>query len=475
MPNVKQKVAWLWQNLEKLLIILFFLTFSFNVRKVFLTPYSFLNGGFNEYATFSLGWTDVLIIASIIIYTIKYVISQLSAPPGNKNILYNNYQKSSIFKSPSISRETTLWLFFFFWCGLSISWSSYKPFAIFRFASLLEVAIFAVILIRVLKETPWFQAAILALVVNGVFQSFLGIAQFIQNGSLGLSFFGESIIGPNIAGAAKIIIAGQKHIRSYGTFPHPNILAAFLLIPLFIVMRDLLFYRINVSRETSTKTFSFRILVLIFPILITGFALTASRSAFFGFALGSFLLFLAYRKALFKLWNNSTGFTLTQKRAVLASLIIFLAIGISYAAKYTSFFSFQALNERNTYQIVSYETISAHFYKGVGLGQFVINEYLLHPNLNGWQYQPVHNIFLLIFSELGIVGFVIGLYLIITFILKKVIGITREVRLTNYIYCVIIISFLPPLLFDHFFWDLKIGMILFSVPVSLFLANSKYH
>ena len=71
------KISWLWQNAERILIIVFFATFTFNIRKVFLTPYSFLNGGFNEYTTISLSWADALMIAVILIYTIKYIYKSI--------------------------------------------------------------------------------------------------------------------------------------------------------------------------------------------------------------------------------------------------------------------------------------------------------------------------------------------------------------------------------------------------------------
>ena len=50
---------------------------------------------------------------------------------------------------------------------------------------------------------------------------------------MGFWFLGESILGPEIPGVAKIVVAGGKILRAYGTFPHPNILAAFLLLGLF--------------------------------------------------------------------------------------------------------------------------------------------------------------------------------------------------------------------------------------------------
>jgi hypothetical protein len=456
------------------LIILFFLTFTFNVRKVFLTPYSFLNGQFNEYMTLSLGWADILIIAIIIIYTIKYILSQFLSIRSPNNLSKYKNNNLSIFNSDFFSRETILLSIFFLWAGLSIFWSMYKTIAVYRFLSLLEIFIFAAILVQSLKNSKLFQTAILALIANGAFQSILGTAQFIHNKSVGIYLLGESLIGPNVAGVAKITIDSEKHIRSYGTFPHPNLLAAFLLIPIIIIIHDALIRYFDVARETIIKDLSFNKLIYFLLILVTGFIFAVSRSAFAGLILGILFLLVWQFGLAAKAWN--TKFVSLTKRNIFLMFVLASLAGASlvFLFQSTSLFSSQSLKERNLYQIVSYETISTHFFKGVGLGQLVLNEHLLHPRLEGWQYQPAHNVLLLIFSELGILGFSIASLVLIFFLfcfLKRPVG----PQLTYNLFYVIIISFLPFLFFDHFFWDLKIGLLIFSIPISFFLATRNNH
>src|SRR5665648_527637 len=125
MQNVKHKISWLWRNAEKVLIVAFFLTFTLNIRKVFLTPYSFLNGGFNEYMTMSFSWADLLMLATILIYTTKSILRQVINPyyasPGHEKS-FNN-----------VSRETFYLFIFLAWVGLSIFWSQYRPVVTYRF------------------------------------------------------------------------------------------------------------------------------------------------------------------------------------------------------------------------------------------------------------------------------------------------------------------------------------------------------
>ena len=124
----------------------------------------------------------------------------------------------------------------------------------------------------------------------------------------------------------------------------------------------------------------------------------------------------------------------------------------------------RALSDRIFYNIVSRETISHNFIIGSGPGTFIfqIDDYLesvnyfslergkgyvenkislikhtsnfsqernykkiSKPYLEPWEYQPVHNIYLLICSEIGIVGFAIFCLIIIE-IVSNSISIIRK-------------------------------------------------
>ena len=428
MSNTKQKLEWLWQNAERILIVVFFLTVSFNIRKVFLTPFSFLNGGFNEYTTIAFSWADLLMLAIIVIYTTKLIFRQVINPyyasPGHGH--GKIFEKS--FKN--VSRETFYLLLFLAWIGLSIFWSQYRPISIYRFLTFAEIVLFAAVAAKCLKNRQWLDIALFALVFNGLFQSLLGIAQFVHNASLGFHFLGESIIGSNIDGVAKILINGEKHIRAYGTFPHPNILAGFLLIPFFIIIAELVCRILpflnkqslpageaeagersaQVSHETILDFIPTNFLWFIFSVTSLGFVLTFSRSAFLGliFGLLIYIFLIAPTRNLVQKFKSYYKFPV--------ALTILLALMIIALSNTTSFFSNQSLQERQLYQDVSYETISGSPIQGIGAGQFILNEHKLHPDLEAWQYQPAHNVYLLIFSELGIVGFILFILFVVSFL-----------------------------------------------------------
>ncbi len=111
-----------------------------------------------------------------------------------------------------------------------------------------------------------------------------------------------------------------------------------------------------------------------------------------------------------------------------------LTENVSFGADYTS--DNRALSDRIFYNNVSRETISDNFITGSGLGTFIfqINGYLkknnIPQNLEHWEYQPVHNIYLLICSEIGIIGFII-FCLIITEIMLNSVNVIRKTAKTK--------------------------------------------
>ena len=106
-----------------------------------------------------------------------------------------------------------------------------------------------------------------------------------------------------------------------------------------------------------------------------------------------------------------------------------LTDNIGFSADYVS--DNRALSDRIFYNNVSRETISDNFITGSGPGAFIfqIDRYLernnIPQNLEHWEYQPVHNIYLLICSEIGIIGFVI-FCLIIMEIMSNSVNVMRK-------------------------------------------------
>jgi hypothetical protein len=485
-----KKISWLWKNAEKILIILFLATFTFNIRKVFLTPYSFLNGSFNEYLTMNISWADVLMIGVLIMYTIKTIVCQYkSAPVGFYEVSSEKTEKenesdrclnSKLFQGTS--RETFTLLLFIVWSFLSIWWSSYKPIAIYRALTLLEIYTFFFIVYKNLETNALFRkSSLIALVLNGFIQSLIGIVQFLHSRSVGLHILGESFVSREAMGVAKIVIDGTKHIRSYGLFSHPNILAGFLIIPLALLLINLLMgqqlklfaaamrdkdgnWPNAVTRETKSIKLSVFLEFIILLTIAIGFILTFSRSSYLGLFLITIFIALGSWRKIRK----------EHKKIIIISIIMLILAGSMFLTNYrTTLFSDQSMEERSSYANVSREIISSYSLAGVGVGQFILAEYNKNKNLQGWQYQPVHNVFLLIFSELGIVGVGLFIFYLAMILFRRREDRKSDYRLTKNYYYIIIYSFLIVSLFDHYFWDIKTGTIIFSLGIVFSFLRSE--
>ncbi len=92
-------------------------------------------------------------------------------------------------------------------------------------------------------------------------QAILGIAQV----AIGNSALGESMISAQTAGVAKIMIAGEPLLRAYGTFPHSNVLAGYLVVALALIP--------HISKKQK------KLKILLGAVLSIGLLFTASKGA----------------------------------------------------------------------------------------------------------------------------------------------------------------------------------------------------
>lgn len=147
-----------------------------------------------------------------------------------------------------------------------------------------------------------------------------------------------------------------------------------------------------------------------------------------------------------------------------------------------------AISDRSFYNNVSRETICENFVLGSGLGTYIfqIDGYLEKNNikqeLQPWQYQPAHNIYFLIASEIGIVGllfFLLFVMYVISGTMKNISNISNvsretllDIKRLNYFLLAIFTSFLFIGLFDHYFWTLQQGRLMFWLVLGMMFINS---
>ncbi|MAF20371.1 MAG: hypothetical protein CMI55_01675 [Parcubacteria group bacterium] len=297
-------------------------------------------------------------------------------------------------------------------------------------------------------------------VASGLIQALIALVQFLNQQSLGLRLLGESPLAIGISGVAKIMVGPLKMIRAYGTLPHPNVLAAFLLVSIFFL------YFLWLSKKHSFLNNLF--LLIVYWFLLTGLLLTFARTIIAIFLLASLIYFI------FIVWKVIQVFNGPLLKRTIAVFLLFVVFSVSLGLlawpelsdRFQVSLTEQSVGLRVFYGQIALAMIHDHPWLGIGLGNLVWEMRQALDLLAAWIHQPVHNIYLLIASEIGLIGLAVFLMFVYQLLRQY-----REQRTENkeqktvllfLVSCLLIIG-----LFDHFFWTLQQGQIMFWLILGL--------
>lgn len=253
---------------------------------------------------------------------------------------------------------------FLFLILLNISRTDFAIYSIYKWLRIVVVFLVGVVLVKN-SRYDFFKNFVKPLSYSVFIVNVIAILQFFKKGSLGgiFYFLGERnfrFIDPNISP------------YPYSTFSHPNSLAGFLAAFLFFVL--------TYQSKFDKKWFLTSIVLSIIVILLSG-----SLAAMISLVVVYVLYLIKNKKKLF----------------VLNKLPMFV------------FLTDRSISHRIELLTASFKMWFDNLLLGVGLNGFV-SEY---PNYSSkfislWELQPVHNIFLLVAAETGIIGMSVFLYLI---------------------------------------------------------------
>ncbi len=486
------------------LFYLFLISLPFGTR--FLV-YQFTTG-FHEYESIFVYASDILLVLFLVFAfgrrgTFEKTVSQAERA-GYPTVLTRQHSGVSEAESERsehagvghsvFSRKfpegTKSHFIFLFFAAISILLAFSKGLAIYNFVRLLLLVCMAFAVGKIIKERVVKLENIFAIIAgSAVFQSLIGVFQFIKQSSLGLGFLGESALGPDIGGAAKIVVEGGKILRAYGTFPHPNVLAAFLILGL---MSLYYFWMKSTNNEsvTNKRIYKFLLPIAIF-IISLGLLFAFSRA---GWLIAGFATLASITTALF----NKDYFRQAVRLAILMIAIIgILVLGFqSYIFPRAQIsLSEPSVSYRLEYNKLALELIQKNPL-GVGIGNQVLYSvknviYQKFGMDQVWQWQPVHNIYLLVASEIGIFGLISLLVFIASLFLNpkhearnpkqyqnsndqnsKRLGfrIWNLFRISNFEFRISTIMLAALLLFglvDHFLWTLQPGRLMLWLIIGL--------
>lgn len=406
--------------------VLFFLMFIFCLplfKKLNMySNFSFQDGRFVDYLTYSVYVFDFFILFAFIAWAVEILVKKEEPIIGSWKINLAYFAILIIsFISTIFSTDRMISLYYIFVLIIL--------FALFIFT------------FNKLRNKNHLFLFLNTFVLTMTLQSIIALVQFIKNSSIGLSRIGEQVLSPKIAGVAKIMFGSIKHIRPYGTFSHPNILALFLVIGGIIIL-----HLIFKSRDKVYKLFLYACATLV------GFALFLTFSRIL-WVLG----FIAFLIMIFKHFNfrfkkmiRSWPWIILSILAISGVIYYFIPAIIWRINPFDPIF-WQSFNDRAIIFGKAWIMIRSHFF-GIGIGNFVIEEVYLLTGYPLWMAEPVHNTYLLVLAEIGWLG--------LASFLSFIYFVGRILRKAP-IYLILIFAVLTSyMFFDHCFWDIRQAQVL---------------
>lgn len=256
-----------------------------------------------------------------------------------------------------------------------------------------------------------------SLVASAVFFALVGLGQFVNKGTLGglLYWLGERNFNVSMPGIALVKIGGKDFLRAYSTFSHPNSFAG------FIVAAVVAAYALGTKRKLLPGLCLVGVLILTFSLGATG---------------GIFL-------AVILIWLNKKRLSYLPVTLILLSfLFAFLP------AKY--FPDRESLQTRLNLAASSIGQLADTPLVGVGL-----NNSIAHSE----KLQPVHNVFLLVGAETGLIG-LLSVFVLLTVLIAKI---------TNRYYLLAWFFVLFTMTVDHYWFTLQQNQLLLSLLAGLAL------
>lgn len=261
---------------------------------------------------------------------------------------------------------------------------------------------------------------------------------------------------PSMRGTSVVqLVDGTRWLRIYGTLPHPNILGAFTAV--LLCGPAALFLLNRRARGWAILLFSSGIVLLI---------LTFSRGAWIGFVASALIIAFKSRSLERKrLLQLGTAGAVSLVAAVLPLQALIFTRLAGAASVPTEAFSIKG---RDWLAGQAVAVIQQHSLLGIGIGSFILN--LAQHAPIGYIIEPVHNLPLLMVSELGIGGAIILVGLVIV--------IARQIRKIHEPKAVLISAGLVGLcvisLFDHSLWTLAPGRIFLSLVLGLWAGQVEH-
>lgn len=272
----------------------------------------------------------------------------------------------------------------------------------------------------------------------------LGFVQVANGSSAASEILGVAARNAATPGDSVWIFQGERMLRAYGFFPHPNIFAGYLVAGILLFARF--------ARTLMSK--------VIFASLIAVLVLTFSEAAWLALVVGALLL-LSVKSKKVQSYIKARG-----SSATLALMLISL---FALGQYFTSIPAGEGSIAERALQWQNYNSVTENILFGIGPAEYSATWQAAAPGLDWWLYQPIHNVPLLAFAEVGLIGVLIllwFLYKIDQVNYKALENIEAQAALATGAALAAIA------MFDHYLWTLWPGLVLTAFVLALTVKSS---
>ncbi len=291
------------------------------------------------------------------------------------------------------------------------------------------------------RGTQFIKNIFYILVFSLAIQFLIALIQFFTGSSIGLSFLNESKLSLSMENVAKSHIFSNTYLRSYGTFLHPNILAAYSICVLVFVAYIARFKMFHVKHFLQA---------LVYILSLSVVLLAQSKIALF-LLLAIFIWILNEKYRVFHV-----------KHFVFVVLLLIISIIQLIYLNRDAAVSFQTRFDQFKLQSV----ISAkELIVGSGIGTYRLS--YDKPAVEWWNYEPVHFIPMILIKELGVPFLAIAVIILISNY-----SVPRGTQ-SHHPLVPIWILMAGIIITDHYAWDIYQGTSVFAI-VTLLLYIDKY-
>ena len=299
----------------------------------------------------------------------------------------------------------------------------------------------------------WFVSALLPVAI-------LGCVQYATQQVVGSSWLGIASQLPETAGVSVVEHGVYRVLRIYGTFPHPNIFGGWLVSG--IIASFIAVLRVETKKRALFFIFASALLSLVL-------LLTYSRSAWIAAVVGVLGLFLT--PLLTKAGRGEVLKNLKNQFCILALLASFFCVVIVGYSQRDHILARSDTSSRLESKSVDvrlqslkdgWSVFRRHPWIGIGPNAELLALAARYPTLAPAPLESPHNVYLLAFEDIGIIGSIAVLGLLVI----AVRNIEDKKRAVVFVLPILVLG-----MFDHYLWSYWGGQSLVAIVALLSLLQ----